>query len=72
MERRAFVTTLIAAAGTFPLLFVPGAEAVALPKTLVLGHIVSEEPGLEWTVQWLQPQLPGIKITHIPSGDAFK
>jgi putative NIF3 family GTP cyclohydrolase 1 type 2 len=39
---------------------------------LVLGHIVSEEPGLEWTVQWLQPQLPNIKITHIPSGDAFK
>jgi putative NIF3 family GTP cyclohydrolase 1 type 2 len=39
---------------------------------LVLGHIVSEEPGLEWTVQWLQPQIPNIKITHIPSGDAFK
>ena len=39
---------------------------------LVLGHIVSEEPGLEWTVQWLQPQVPGIKVTHIPSGDAFR
>ncbi len=38
---------------------------------IVLGHIVSEEPGLEWLVQWLQPQLPGIKITHIPSKDAF-
>jgi hypothetical protein len=25
---------------------------------LVLGHIVSEEPGLEWLVKWLQPQVP--------------
>ncbi len=38
---------------------------------LVLGHIVSEEPGLEWMVKWLQPHMPGIKITHIPSADAF-
>ncbi len=38
---------------------------------LVLGHIVSEEPGLEWLVQWLQPQLPAIKVTHMPSMDAF-
>lgn len=39
---------------------------------LVLGHIVSEEPGLEWLEKWLQPQLPGIKITHIPLTDAFR
>jgi putative NIF3 family GTP cyclohydrolase 1 type 2 len=38
---------------------------------LVLGHIVSEEPGLEWLVKWLKPQVPGIPVTHIPSGDAF-
>ena len=38
---------------------------------IVLGHIVSEEPGLEWLVNWLQPQLPGISVTHIPSKDAF-
>lgn len=38
---------------------------------IVLGHIVSEEPGLEWLVQWLQPQIPAIKVTHIPSRDAF-
>jgi putative NIF3 family GTP cyclohydrolase 1 type 2 len=38
---------------------------------LVLGHIVSEEPGLEWLEKWLQPQIPAIKVTHIPSGDAF-
>lgn len=38
---------------------------------IVLGHIVSEEPGLEWLVEWLQPQIPGIHVTHIPSNDAF-
>lgn len=43
----------------------------AKTSLLVLGHIVSEEPGLEWLAQWLQPQLKNIRITHIPSGDAF-
>ena len=38
---------------------------------IVLGHIVSEEPGLEWLAKWLRPQIPGIKITHIPTADAF-
>lgn len=38
---------------------------------VVLGHIVSEEPGLQWLAGWLQPQIPDIKITHIPSMDAF-
>ncbi len=38
---------------------------------IVLGHGVSEEPGMEWLVQWLQPKLPGMPITHIPSGDPF-
>lgn len=39
---------------------------------VVLGHAVSEEPGLLWLQQWLQPKLHGIKITHIPSYDPFK
>lgn len=38
---------------------------------IVLGHAVSEEPGLEWLVKWLQPQIPAIQVTHIPSNDAF-
>jgi putative NIF3 family GTP cyclohydrolase 1 type 2 len=37
----------------------------------VLGHSVSEEPGMEWLIPWLQPKVPGIRITHIASGDAF-
>jgi putative NIF3 family GTP cyclohydrolase 1 type 2 len=39
---------------------------------IVLGHIQSEEPGMKWLVKWLQPQLKGIKVTHIPSLDAFR
>ncbi len=38
---------------------------------LVLGHSVSEEPGLQWMVAWLTPKVPGVKITHLPSGDPF-
>lgn len=39
---------------------------------IVMGHSVSEEPGLEWLVNWLQPQIPGIKITHISSYGPFE
>ncbi|MEN9685450.1 MAG: hypothetical protein RLZZ28_1236 [Bacteroidota bacterium] len=38
---------------------------------LVLGHIVSEEPGSKWLAEWLQPQVPAIKVVHIPAKDAF-
>ena len=38
---------------------------------IVLGHSVSEEPGMEWLVEWLQPKLQGIKVTHIASGNPF-
>ena len=38
---------------------------------VVTGHSVSEEPGMRWLVDWLQPQAPGVKITHVTSGDPF-
>jgi len=38
---------------------------------IVLGHAVSEEPGMEWFAEWFQPKLPDIKITHIASNDPF-
>lgn len=38
---------------------------------MVMGHAVSEEPGMEWLVHWLQPQFPKIKITHVPSKSPF-
>lgn len=38
---------------------------------VILGHIVSEASGMEWVVSWLQPQLPGIPIQYINSGNEF-
>ncbi|HTL07690.1 MAG TPA: Nif3-like dinuclear metal center hexameric protein [Chitinophagaceae bacterium] len=38
---------------------------------LVLGHSVSEEPGLQWLKDWLQPKLEGLKVQHISSGNPF-
>ncbi|GAB3556226.1 Nif3-like dinuclear metal center hexameric protein [Spirosoma fluminis] len=38
---------------------------------VILGHIMSEAAGMEWLVTWLKPQVPGIKVTYIPSGNPF-
>lgn len=38
---------------------------------IVLGHAVSEEEGMAWLVDWLQPRLPDVAITHIPATDPF-
>jgi putative NIF3 family GTP cyclohydrolase 1 type 2 len=38
---------------------------------LVLGHSVSEEPGMAALVPWLQQRAPGLRIEHIPSGSPF-
>lgn len=38
---------------------------------LVLGHAVSEEAGMEYAANWLQPKVPGIKITHMASTTPF-
>jgi putative NIF3 family GTP cyclohydrolase 1 type 2 len=39
---------------------------------IVLGHSVSEEPGLQWLLPVLNQKFPGLKATHLPSGDAFR
>ena len=39
---------------------------------LVLGHDLSEDPGMEWLVTWLKPKVNGIAVSHIPSGNAFR
>jgi len=42
------------------------------PKGLiVLGHALSEEPGMKWLADWLTPRLPGVIVAHQPSGDPF-
>ena len=38
---------------------------------LILGHAVSEEPGMELLVDWLQPKLTGIPVHHVPTKDPF-
>lgn len=38
---------------------------------IVLGHIVSEEPGAAFMVKWLQQKFPAIKATHIPTGSSL-
>jgi hypothetical protein len=38
---------------------------------MVLSHSVSEEAGMEYLVQWLQPKVPGLKVTNIPSNNPF-
>lgn len=43
-------------------------ESVSL---VVLGHALSEEPGMEWLVGWLQPKVKEIKVTHLASGDPY-
>jgi len=38
---------------------------------VVLGHVLSEAAGMEWLVSWLKPQLPGLPISYVPSGNPF-
>ena len=38
---------------------------------IVVGHSVSEEPGMKWLVTVLKERVPGIPVTHLISGDAF-
>jgi putative NIF3 family GTP cyclohydrolase 1 type 2 len=38
---------------------------------IILGHAVSEEPGMDWIAEWLQPKLRDIKISHVASNDPF-
>jgi putative NIF3 family GTP cyclohydrolase 1 type 2 len=39
---------------------------------LVLSHAVSEEAGMEYAAKWVQPKIPGIKVTHIATGNPFQ
>jgi putative NIF3 family GTP cyclohydrolase 1 type 2 len=53
--------------------YIRDAQSMKLPMSLiVLGHAESEEPGMEWLVSWLQPKVPGIQVTHVPSHYPFK
>lgn len=38
---------------------------------IILGHAVSEEPGMEYLVEWLRPIIPSIPVQHVPAREAF-
>ncbi len=38
---------------------------------VVLGHIASEEAGSEWMKNWLEKNVPGIPVKHIPAGNSL-
>lgn len=39
---------------------------------IVLGHAVSEEAGMAWLAEWLRERVPGVPITHVPSGEPLR
>ena len=52
--------------------YIRDSRALGSPTSLIiLGHCLSEEPGMQFLVQWLQPKVPEVKITHVQSGDPF-
>jgi putative NIF3 family GTP cyclohydrolase 1 type 2 len=52
--------------------YVRDARAAGKQLSLViLGHIVSEEPGSEFMEKWLKVKFPAIKTTHIPTGSSL-
>jgi putative NIF3 family GTP cyclohydrolase 1 type 2 len=52
--------------------YVRDARAAGKPLALiVLGHIVSEEPGSEFMAKWLRNKFPAIKTTHVPTGSSL-
>ena len=38
---------------------------------IILGHVPSEEPGMAWLAEWLQPRIKQIPVVHVPTKDPF-
>ena len=53
--------------------YVRDAAAEGRAKALILlGHEVSEEPGMEYCARWLRGLFPHIAVTFIPAGEPFQ
>lgn len=53
--------------------YVRDAQTAGIRKALIiLGHQRSEEPGMKYLEGWMAKKFPGIKTTHVESGDAFQ
>ena len=38
---------------------------------IILGHANSEESGMRWLFDWLQPRIPDVPVAFVPAGDPF-
>lgn len=36
---------------------------------VIVGHELSEEPGMAYLAKWLEALIPGLPVTHVPTGD---
>ena len=53
--------------------YVRDAAAEGRAKALILlGHEVSEEPGMEYCARWLRGPFPAVPVTFIPAGEPFQ
>ena len=39
---------------------------------MILGHELSEAPGMEFAAKWIQEKIPGIPVNYIASGNPFQ
>jgi putative NIF3 family GTP cyclohydrolase 1 type 2 len=48
------------------------AAALGIPKCqIILGHVVSEEPGMEECAKWLRGFITGVPIRFVPAGEPY-
>jgi Tfp pilus assembly ATPase PilU len=47
-------------------------SAGQIKAMIVLGHIASEQLGMDEVARWLRPLLPGVRIDFIPTSDPFR
>jgi putative NIF3 family GTP cyclohydrolase 1 type 2 len=52
--------------------YVKDAASLGMAKGLImLGHVISEQPGMEDLANWMRPFLPGIPIQFVPAEEPF-
>jgi hypothetical protein len=53
--------------------YIRDSNNLGMPKGLiVLGHAVSEEPGMAYLANWLTPRFKGLSIYHVPATEPFR
>ena len=53
--------------------YIRDSTRLGAPKALiVIGHAISEEPGVKRMLPWIQERLPGVDIQFVPTGQALR